>query len=194
MVKSWRAETPMESVEVPISIYALAIETFVPALNTLSALLQKGADHARHRNIDPETLTGGRLAPDMFPLSTQVQLACHHALDGVARLIGERPPKIENKDQSLDDLQGLIGKTIADLKCVSETAFEGAEDRSIEMPLQGSLIFRSDGLKLLRDWTIPHFYFHVVTTYDILRNHGVELGKRDYMSRVAPYIQQRSDR
>jgi len=179
---------------VPISLYALAIETFVPALNTLSALLQRGADHARHKGIDPETLAGARLASDMFPLSTQVQLACHHAKDGVARLIGETPPKIENKDRRLDDLGGLIGKTIAELKCVSETALEGAESRLIEMPLQGSLIFRSNGLQLLRDWSIPNFYFHLVTTYDILRNQGVELGKRDYMSHIAPYIGQPSDR
>jgi hypothetical protein len=70
-----------------ITVYALAIDTFAPMLNTLSALLDKGAAHAR-----PGTLAGARLAPDMFPLSTQVQLACHNAKDATAHLTGETPP------------------------------------------------------------------------------------------------------
>ena len=63
---------------------------------------------------------------------------------------------------------------------MSTNAFDGAEDRKIETTLQGNRTFESNGIELLTDWSIPHFYFHVVTTYDILRNNGVEIGKRDY--------------
>ena len=77
---------------------------------------------------------------------------------------------------------------------MNEKAFDGAEDRKIEMTLQGNRVFESNGIGLLRDWSIPHFYFHVVTAYDILRHNGVEIGKRDYMSHIAPYVRQRGDR
>ena len=110
-----------------------------------------------------------------FPLSTQVQLACHNAKDATAHLTGETPPKIEIKKLTFDELKVLIEKTVEHLKGMSANAFESAEDRKIEIPLQGTLVFESNGFQLLRDWSIPHFYFHVVTAYDILRNNGVEL-------------------
>jgi len=176
-----------------ITVYALAIDTFAPMLNTLSALLDKGAAHARAKGSDPGTLAGARLAPDMFPLSTQVQLACHNAKDATAHLTGETPPKIEIKELTFDELKVLIEKTVEHLKSMSANAFEGAEDRKIEIPLQGTLVFESNGFQLLRDWSIPHFYFHVVTAYDILRNNGVEIGKRDYMNHIGPHIRQSSE-
>jgi len=179
---------------VTITTYALAIDTFAPVLTTLSALLDKGAAHARAKGRDLEALIGARLAPDMYPLSTQVKLACHHAKDATARLTGAMPPKIENEELTFDELKVLIEKTVSHLKSVNEKAFDGAEDRKIEMTLQGNRVFESNGIELLRDWSIPHFYFHVVTAYDILRNHGVEIGKRDYMSHVGRYVHQRGDR
>ena len=176
-----------------ITVYALAIETFTPVLNTLSILLDKGAAHARAKGTDPNTLVGARLAPDMYPLSTQVQLACHHPRDATARLAGKTPPKFENAELTFDDLKLLTEKTVAYLKSLSPEAFDGAEDRKIEMPLVDRLVFQANGFELLRDWSIPHFYFHVVTAYDILRHNGVEIGKRDYMNHIGPHIRQRSD-
>jgi uncharacterized protein len=179
---------------VTITTYALAIETFAPVLTTLSALLDKGAAHARAKGTNLEALISARLAPDMYPLSTQVKLACHHAKDATARLTGATPPKIESEELTFDELKILIEKTLSSLKSMNEKAFDGAEDRKIEMTLQGNRVFESNGIGLLRNWSIPHFYFHVVTAYDILRNNGVEIGKRDYMSHIAPYVHQRGDR
>jgi len=179
---------------VTITTYALAIETFAPVLTTLSALLDKGAAHARAKGIKLEALIGARLAADMYPLSTQVKLACHHAKDATARLTGTTPPKIDNEELTFDEIKILIEKTLSYLKSMNEKAFAGAEDRKIEMTLQGNRVFESNGIGLLRDWSIPHFYFHVVTAYDILRHNGVEIGKRDYMSHIAPYVHQRGDR
>jgi hypothetical protein len=160
-------------------------------LDTLAALLEKGAAHASANGTDPAVLLQARLAPDMFPLSTQVQLACHHAKDGTARLTGAAPPKIENKDLTLDQLRARVKRTVEHLRGLKETAFAGAEGRAIEMPLQGSTVFKSNGVQFLRDWSIPNFYFHVVTAYDILRHSGVEVGKRDYLSHIGPYLRQR---
>ena len=75
------------------------------------------------------------------------------------------------------------------------TAFEGADDRVITIPIPANdMEFEMNGVQFLRDWAMPHFYFHVVTAYDILRHSGVEIGKRDYMSHVGGYIRQRGNR
>jgi hypothetical protein len=89
---------------VTITAYTLAIETFAPVLTTLSALLDKGAAYARAKAADVNDLIGARLAPDMYPLSVQVKLACHHAKDAAARLTGATPPKIENGELTFDEL------------------------------------------------------------------------------------------
>ena len=106
-----------------ISVHALAIETYVPALRSLSGVLDKGAEHARAKGIDPATLLKERLAPDMFPLSSQIQLACHHAKDGTARAAGQTPPKIEIKELVFDEHKVLIEDTIGILNGASAQAF-----------------------------------------------------------------------
>jgi uncharacterized protein len=176
---------------VTITAYTLAIETFAPVLTTLSKLLDKGAAHARANGTDLSALIAARLAPDMFPLSLQVKLACHHAKDATARLTGATPPKLENEELTFEELKTLIEKTLSYLRGVSAQAFAGAEDRKVEITLQDNRVFESNGIELLRDWSIPHFYFHVVTTYDILRHNGVVIGKRDYMNHVGRYVHQR---
>jgi len=179
---------------VKISVYTIAIETFVPMLRTLSNILDKGAQHASARNFDSAVLVNARLAPDMFPLVKQVQIACDNAKDSTARLLGQEPPRFEDNEQTLDELKARIARTIDYLQRERATAFEGAEDRDIKIPLPNNLTLEMKGLQFLRDWALPHFYFHVVTAYDILRHNGVDIGKRDYLSHVAGAIRQHSDR
>jgi hypothetical protein len=173
-----------------ISIDELAVQTFVPVLKTLVTLLEKGAAHARAAGSPATALLDARLAPDMFPLSTQVQLACHHARDAVARLTGNTAPTIDNRDLTWDELEALVTGTVEHLEHVKPAAFAGAEKRQVQMPLQGTTVFRSNGLQFLRDWSLPNFYFHAVTAYDILRHAGVAVGKRDYLSHIGPYLRQ----
>ena len=171
----------------PDTPYAMAIGTFAPMLRSLSGLLDKGAEHAR----DPNALTGARLAPDMYTLAQQVLLACHHAEDGAGRLMGRAPRQPETSEPSLGALRAAIARTIDDLNAAPEAAFDGAADRPIAIPISDDLAFEMNGLQFLRDWALPHFYFHVVTAYDILRHQGVEIGKRDYLSQVGGYIRPR---
>jgi hypothetical protein len=159
----------------------LALDTFVPALRSLSGLLDKGAEYARAKGTDLAALLKERLAPDIFPLSSQIQLACHHAKDGIARATGQTPPKIDIKELTFDEHKALVEQTVQTITGVNVQAFENAEDRKIELSLQGSRIFEANGLQFVQHWSIPHFYFHVVTAYDILRHLGVPFGKRDYM-------------
>jgi uncharacterized protein len=177
---------------VTISIYSISVETFVPMLTTLSNLLDKGAEHARAKGAEVNALAAARLAPDMFPLSAQVLFSCHQAKECVARLTGQESPVLENKEMSFAEMKALIEAALAHLKSLKASQFDGAEDRQIVMPLQGPIELHANGLQFLRDWTLPNFYFHVVTAYDILRHLGVELGKRDYMGHVSPYIRPRA--
>jgi len=173
-----------------VSLHDMSIESFAPMLRALSGVLDKGAEHARAKKINQEDLVTARLAPDMFPLSMQVQLACDHAVRAVASLTGRDAPPFEIEEKTLDDLKQRIAKAIAFLEGAKEKAFEGAETRKVEIPGPPGMKFVFTGHQLLRDWSLPHFYFHLVTAYDILRHRGVEIGKRDYMSGVGKYMKQ----
>jgi hypothetical protein len=173
-----------------ISVYAIAIETFVPMLRSLSEILDKGAQHASAKNLDSAVLVNARLASDMFPLVRQVQVACDQAKNSTARLMGQEPPPFEDNEQTLDELKARIARTIAYLQSAPAAAFAGAEDREVKIPLADNLALEMNGLQFLRDWALPNFYFHLVTAYDILRHNGVDIGKRDYLSHIAGAIRQ----
>ena len=169
----------------------LAIDTFVPALRTLAEVLDKGAAHAREKGTDLQALLKERLAPDMFPLSSQIQIACYHAKDGTARATGEEPPKIDIKELTFDQHKALITSTADALQAIGASAFAEAATRKVELSLSGDRVFESNALEFVQHWSIPHFYFHVVTAYDILRHLGVPLGKRDFMSGITTgYVRQ----
>jgi uncharacterized protein len=168
-----------------LSVQDLALETYLPALRTLSTLLDKGAEHWRAKGADPASLLGEKLAPDMLPLAVQVKLACLHARSGTARITGQQPPDLDRKERNFAELKELIDETIGAVTELKAEAFEGGEDRKVQLSLQDSRVFESNGVQLLLHWSFPHFYFHVVTAYDILRHVGVKLGKLDYMRAIS---------
>src|SRR5262245_14256408 len=90
----------------------MAMDTFVPMLRTLSTLLDKGAEHMKSKGLKPDTLVEARLAPDMFPLARQVQIACDGAKSAAARLTGQEPPKFEDTEKTLDELKTRIRRTL----------------------------------------------------------------------------------
>jgi hypothetical protein len=171
-------------------MHAISVGAFAPNLGSLSNVLDKGLQHQVIQRLDANALPDARLAPDMFTLTQQVQLACDHAKNGSARLAGAAPPAFEDNEITLEDLKSRIQRTIDYLGSLDEGAFAGAEARRISLPLQAGLTLECSGLEFLRDWAQPHFYFHVVTAYDILRHAGVEIGKRDYLGHIAYAIRQ----
>lgn len=173
----------------PISLHELAIDTFVHMLGDLTHVLDKGAKHAQARNFPADDLARFRLAPDMFPLSTQVYLACHQAKDGPARLLGQAPPALERGlQETFEQLGARIKATLDHLRGIPRGALDDGAQRKVTIEVNPERMFDLTGFQLIRDWTLPHFYFHVVTAYDILRAAGVEIGKRDYMPHVAAYL------
>lgn len=176
-----------------MTLRAMAVESFAPMLRTLSALLDKGAERAAERGFDPSVLFNARLAPDMFPLSMQIEIACNQASEGVARLIG-KPQAVrgDNNDKTIDDLKARIAKTIAAVESAPAAAFDGAESREIIItPPTNAFDFVFNGEEFLRDWALPNFYFHITTAYNILRHNGVDLGKRDYLAHTGKYVRKR---
>jgi len=161
-------------------MYAMSIETFIPALRKLSALLDKAEAFAEAKKIDPAVLLQARLAPDMFPLTRQVQTACDAAKNCVPRLAGQDPIRIEDNEKSIDELKARIAKTIDYLSSFDAASVSDAETREIKVPARERTLEFS-GLDYLRSFALPNFFFHVTTSYNILRHNGVELAKRDYL-------------
>ena len=162
------------------SMYTLSAPMFTRMLTNLSVILEKAAAHAAARQIDPSVLMAARLCPDMLPMSRQVQIACDFAKGSVARLCGEEPPKWEDTEASLADLQGRIACTIAFVQGFDAARFAGADERIVELKIRGETVHIS-GLDYLTKMALPNFFFHVTTAYDLLRRDGVEIGKRDFI-------------
>ncbi|HEX3763261.1 MAG TPA: DUF1993 domain-containing protein [Kofleriaceae bacterium] len=173
----------------PITLHELAIDTFVHMLGTLTHVLDKAAKHAEARKFPVDDLVNARLAPDMLPLSTQVYLACHHAKDGPARLLGQEPPMVgRGLQENFEQINARIHATLEHVRGLPKAEIDAAEQRRVTITITPERVFDMTGFQLIRDWTLPHFYFHVVTAYDILRESGVEIGKRDYAPHAAAYL------
>src|SRR5579864_6726550 len=163
-----------------ISMHAMSIDLLTTALENLSGVLAKGAASATARKFDPNVLVTSRLAPDMLPLSKQVQIACDLTKNSLARLIGKEPPRFEDNEKTLDELRARIARTLDFVKSIPAGALEGSEDRDIKVPA-GERTLEFKGLAFLQRWAIPNVFFHVTTAYNILRHNGVDIGKRDYL-------------
>ncbi|MDE2447748.1 MAG: DUF1993 domain-containing protein [Gammaproteobacteria bacterium] len=172
-----------------ISVHAASVDLLANALANLSHLLDKGQAHAVARKYDPALLLAARLAPDMLPLTRQVQIASDISKFGVARLAGLEAPKFEDKEQTFEELHARIARTIDFIKGVPATALEGSEDRTIKVPGRDrTLEFK--GLDYLLRFVIPNAFFHVTTAYAILRHGGVEIGKTDFLTGSGPGFSQ----
>jgi len=163
-----------------ISMYDTLVPTANRMLGNLSAILDKAAAYAKQKDFDPAVLLNARLAPDMFTLTRQVQIATDMASRGAARLSGDEVKSTEDNEKSIEELQARIARVRDYLDAIPADKFAGAEDRQITITTRrGELAFT--GLAYLRDFVLPNLYFHVTTTYNILRHNGVELGKADFL-------------
>lgn len=167
----------------PYTMSQASLPVFEIGLTAMSALLDKAAAHAAAKKIDPQVLLGWRLAPDMFALTRQVQVACDQAKNGSARLAGTEPPKFEDNESTIDQLKERISKTLAFLKTLDTKAIDGSSEREITFPL-GPAKGQMKGGDYLNHFVLPNFYFHLTTAYDCLRASGVDIGKRDFMGTV----------
>jgi len=162
-----------------LTMYQASIPVFVRMLDNLSGILDKAAAHAEAKKIDPAIFVNARLAPDMFPLSRQVQIATDMVKGCAARLAGIDVPSYEDNESTFSELQARIAKTKAFIESVSASQVDGSEERKITLKF-GSKELSFLGQAYLLDFVLPNFHFHLTTTYAILRHNGVEIGKKDY--------------
>jgi len=163
-----------------MSMYQASIPQLTKMLTNLSNILKKGEEFAKAKNIDGAVLVASRLAPDMFPLSKQVQIACDQVKNGMARLAGVEPPKFDDNESTFAQLQERIAKTIAFANSIGPAQVDGSETKEIKFSIK-EWNFEFVGEQYLLTWIVPNFYFHVTTAYNILRHNGVEIGKSDYL-------------
>ena len=157
---------------------------FEIGLNALSGVLDKAAAFAAAKKIDAAVLPQWRLAPDMFPLSRQVQIACDQAKNGAARLAGIDPPRYEDTETTIDQLKARIAKTLEFVKTVDAKAIDAAGSREVTFPLGPTNKGHMKGDDYLTHFVLPNFYFHLTAAYAILRHCGVEVGKRDFLGGI----------
>lgn len=160
--------------------YDLLQATFGKMLPALKGVLAKAEADCTARKIEPKVLLQARLAPDMFDLTRQVQIATDQVKGGLTRLAGQEPPTWPDTEASFSDLAARIDKAIALLGEATPAQFEGAETRQITLKFP-HVSFEFSGRDYLQTFVIPNFYFHATTTYAILRHNGVPLGKRDFL-------------
>lgn len=153
---------------------------FVHSLTALSGILDKAEAHAAAKKIQPEVIPQLRLIADMLPFWRQVTIACDHAKGASARLAGIEVPSFPDTETTLAQLKERIAKTIAFIQTIPETAYDGAESRTITVKA-GPRELTFPAPQYYSGYAIPNFYFHMSTAYNILRLNGVQIGKVDFL-------------
>jgi hypothetical protein len=175
----------------------LLVPTYVQMLEALSGWLKKAA--ATMPADEAEALLTARLAPDMFPLATQVRFACVQAREATHRLTGTDFPaaitelldegrNAAEQPGSIADAQARIAETIALLQGLAPDALDMAPEQPVAHALANGMVFDLTAEQYARDWALGQFYFHVMTAYAILRSHKVALGKGDYIPHMLPFL------
>jgi uncharacterized protein len=170
--------------DMALTLYDATVANYLQTLGAVGGYLERGLKHFRENNIDPETMVEARLAHDMLPLRFQIISVAQHsrgAIDGVQS--GEFRPPAFKTPYDYAGLQGLVAQTQEALSAWTPDAVNALGGRDVVFNLgEHKLPFTAEGF--LMSFSLPNFYFHATTAYDILRTNGVPLGKRDFMGRL----------
>jgi uncharacterized protein len=172
-----------EPAALTLSLHQASAPLFRQGLTALAAILDKSVAQCAERTIDPAVLLASRLAPDMFPLTRQVQLSCDFAKNTMSRLAGREPPKFPDEEATVPELQERIARTLDLVATIPAAEIDGQEGRTITLNIGGqSMSFQ--GQRYLLNFALPNFFFHLTTAYLILRHNGVQIGKRDFIGAI----------
>ncbi len=166
-----------------LSMYQASAPVFARQLGALAKLLEKGAAYAAENNIPPAELLEARLAPDMFALPRQVQVATDSVKGAMARLAGVEIPSFPDTETTFPELVARVEKTLAFVASFSAAQIDGAEDKAIVLKIRGNEV-PFTGQSYLLHFVLPNFFFHVTAAYAILRHMNVPIGKTDYLGGV----------
>ena len=157
------------------SLYDASVANYLQTLGGVAGFLDRALEHYREQGIDAEKIVETRLAPDMQPFRFQIISVAHHsrgAIEGVQQGVFS-PPSFKTP-YDFAGLQGLVTQTVEALSALTPEAVNALGERKLPFTAEGFLM----------SFSLPNFYFHAATAYDILRTNGVPLGKRDFMGRL----------
>jgi len=170
---------------VATNFYDLCVPSYLQTLTAVAGFLDKGLAHCKEKGIDPAEIVETRLYPDMQPFRFQIRSVAHHsvgALEGIQRGKFE-PPKEPATPPDYPALQGMVAAAREAMQKFTPETVNAFETKDLVFQLgERQLPFR--GVDFLSSFSLPNFYFHATTAYDILRSRGVPLGKRDYLGRL----------
>ena len=164
-----------------ISLHEASVGLFVPYLGNLSGLLNHASAHAKARGIDPAVLLGLRLYPNMYSFRQQVGEANRHAVLSCALLANHEPYSFPSAEPDIAQLKSRIAATIDFIQRLPRAVIDDAADREVVFTFKNGNTRKFTGRSLLLTFSVPQFFFHVATAYDILRHAGVELTKKDFL-------------
>jgi hypothetical protein len=162
------------------SFYDLSVPTFLQTVRAIGSILDRAARHCAETGADPDHFVHAQLFDDMAPFHFQIEAAWHHSVWGLeAAKTGVFAPPALVGPVPFADLQAMIGKAEMALEAFTPEVVDSWAGKSLDLQIgPRRLSFTSETLIL--SFSLPNFYFHAVTAYDILRARGVPLGKRDY--------------
>lgn len=167
-----------------ISFYDASVGTYQQVLGGVAAVLDKGAAFSAESEINLQEIVGTRLRDDMQPFHFQIVSVCHHswgALQGMRD--GRFSPPSFDLDKDYQGLQTLVGEAQEGLASVSESEVADLADKSMVFAI-GEREMPFTNQNFLLSFSLPNFYFHATTAYDILRMLGAPLGKRDFLGQM----------
>lgn len=167
-----------------LSMYQASVPQFLRMLGNLKSILEKAESWAADKKLDPAVLLNMRLAPDMFPLKRQLQIATDSAKGCAARLAGVEIPSYPDTEETFVELKARLQKTMDFLASFAPAQIDGSEDKAITLNFP-SMELKFSGRDYLFQFVQPNFYFHLTTAYAILRHNGLDVGKMDFIGRPA---------
>jgi len=182
-----------------MSLAELWIPTATQALTALSAWLDKAAAHAAGRGEEADALMALRLAPDMYPLAAQIRFVAFQSQEALHRLPGSEVPasllEVRREGWQASEQPGTLAAATARLEearaalaAADAAALDAGRDRALVLELPNGIVFDMPGGAFIRDWALPQLYFHLSIAYAILRQHGVALGKADFVPHMFAYV------
>lgn len=166
------------------TLYDATVANYLQILGAVSGVLDKSLAHFGERGIDPADVVEARLAPDMLPLRFQIVSVAHHSRGAIeAAQNGLFAPPAGSSDADYASLQALVAAARDDLARLKPEDVNALAGREVIFQLgDRKLPFTAEGF--LMSFSLPNFFFHATTAYDILRHKSVPLGKRDFMGRL----------
>ena len=182
-----------------MQLTSLIVPALSNQLSAVSAWLDKAAAFAAERGEDPEALLSLRLAPDMFPLTTQLRFLAFQAQEPVFRLRGEQVPdavlEVRQEGREGGERPGTWSQARARLReamellaAVGPGEFDAGAGEAIAHELPTGMIFDMTRAQYVRDWALPQAAFHQMIAYALPRQAGVPLGKVDYVPHMFGYV------